>query len=171
MDTGLTHDWANDDFMRSQIVGAVGLALALTALITFAVANVTPPQVASIATVIQIARLLGNEAGNAFIQTFVRVREQMHSHLIGLHLIAGSDNVDRVVTQFSGPFNDRPTGSGDVVGQGLRAIANLVQREAYVLAYIDGFWVVAWVLAAGLLLVLLLRSPPPNPMTPPRVRV
>jgi DHA2 family multidrug resistance protein len=38
-----------------------------------------------------------------------------------------------------------------------------------VLAYIDGFWIVAWVLAAAPLLVLLLRRPPPNPMTPPRI--
>jgi DHA2 family multidrug resistance protein len=171
MDTGLTHDWANDDFMRSQIVEAVGLAMALTSLVTFAVSNITPPQVASIATIIQIARLLGAEAGSAFIQTFVRVREQLYSYLIGLHLIGGSDDIDRAITRFSAPFNDRPTGSGDVVGQGLHAIAGLVQREAYVLAYIDGFWVVAWVLAAGLLLVLLLRSPPPNPMTPPRIKV
>ncbi len=37
------------------------------------------------------------------------------------------------------------------------------------LAYIDGFWIIAWVLAAGLLLVLLLRPPPPNPMTVPRI--
>ena len=41
-------------------------------------------------------------------------------------------------------------------------------REAYVLAYIDSFWVIAWVLAASLLFIFLLRPPPPNPLTPPR---
>jgi DHA2 family multidrug resistance protein len=168
LDTDLTHDWAGDDFLRSEVVAAVGLAFALTALIIFAVANITPAQAASMATTIQIARLFGNEAGSAFIQTFVRVREQVHSHLIGLHLAAGSGDADSAIARFSSPFDARPTGSGDVVGQGLRVIANLVQREAYVLAYIDGFWIIAWVLAAGLLLVLLLRSPPPNPLTPPR---
>jgi len=34
MDTDLTHDWANGDFLASQIVEAFGLALGLTALIT-----------------------------------------------------------------------------------------------------------------------------------------
>src|SRR5262249_32157538 len=56
MDTDLTHDWANADFMPSQLVGAVGLALALTALISYAIANITPAQAAAIAATIQTAR-------------------------------------------------------------------------------------------------------------------
>ena len=32
MDSGLTHDWANADFLPSQIVESVGLAVAITAL-------------------------------------------------------------------------------------------------------------------------------------------
>jgi DHA2 family multidrug resistance protein len=50
------------------------------------------------------------------------------------------------------------------------AIANLVWREAFVLAYIDAFWLVAWVLTAALVLLLFLKPPPPNPLTPPRIK-
>ena len=89
IDTGLTHDWVSGDFMVSQLIEAVGLAFGITALITFGVANITPPQAAAIAATIQIARLLGNEIGSAVIQTFVRVREQVYSNLIGLHVVAG----------------------------------------------------------------------------------
>jgi MFS transporter, DHA2 family, multidrug resistance protein len=170
IDTGLTHDWANDDFLISQIIEAVGLALSITALITFTIANVTPPQAAAIAATIQIARLLGSEAGTAFTQTFVRVREQIYSNLIGLHLVAGSDIAERVTTQLSGIFIDRPTGLGDATNQGLSMIGSLVRREAYVLAYIDAMWIISWVLVASLVLVLLLNPPPPNPLTPPRIR-
>lgn len=169
MDTGLTHDWANGDFLPSQIVSGVGLALALTAFITFVIANVTPPLAAAIAAVIQTARLIGIESGNAFIQTYVRVREQVHSHFIGLHLLAGSDDIDRAVGQFSGPFADRPLSPEDTVGAALTSIAAQVRREAFVLSYIDAFWIIAWVLAAALVLILLLRPPPPNPLTPPRL--
>jgi DHA2 family multidrug resistance protein len=52
--------------------------------------------------------------------------------------------------------------------QGADVLANLVRREAYVLAYIDSFWLIAWISAAAILLILLLRPPPPNPLTPPR---
>ena len=45
-------------------------------------------------------------------------------------------------------------------------LASIVRREAYVLAYIDAFWLIAWVSLLGTLLVLLLRPPPPNPLIP-----
>jgi DHA2 family multidrug resistance protein len=168
MDTGLTHDWAGDDFLPSQCVEAIGLAFAITALITYAIANITPPQAAAIAATIQIARLFGNEIGTAVIQTFVRVREQVYSNLIGLHLIAGSPAAEQATAQFAAPFGSRPTGLGDTAMQGAGMLGNLVRREAYVMAYIDAFWLIAWVSLIGILLVLVLRRPPPNPLTPPR---
>jgi DHA2 family multidrug resistance protein len=168
LSTGLTHDWVSSNFIPSAALEAVGLAFAITALITFAVANITPPQAAAIAATIQIARLLGNEFGNALIQTFVRMREQTYSNLIGLHLIAGSPAAEQATALLAGPFGVRPTGLGDAARQGAGVLANLVRREAYVLAYIDAFWLIAWVAVAGILLVLFLRRPPPNPLTPPR---
>ncbi len=169
LDTGLTHDWISANFVPSAAIEAVGLALAITAVITFTIANVTPPQAAAIATTIQIARLLGAELGSALIQTFVRTREQTYSNLLGLHLVAGSTTAEQATAQLSAPFGARPTGIGAVALQGAGVLADLVRREAFVLAYIDAFWLIAWVVLAGMLLVLLLRPPPPNPLTPPRL--
>jgi len=168
LDTELSHDWVGEDFLVSQLVQAVGLAFAITALITFGVANITPPQAAAIAAIIQIARLLGNEIGNAGIQTFVRVREQVYSNFIGLHVVAGLPATEQATAQFATPFSSRATGLGDPAMQGAGLLANLVRREAYVLAYIDAFWLIAWVSLLAILLVLLLRPPPPNPLIPSR---
>jgi MFS transporter, DHA2 family, multidrug resistance protein len=44
-----------------------------------------------------------------------------------------------------------------------------VEREAYVLAYIDAFWLIAWASVVGVALIMFLRPSPPNPMTPPRI--
>ena len=169
MDTGLTHDWVGGDFLPSQIVEAVGLAIGITSLVTFAVSNITPPQAAAIAATIQIARLLGIELGTAFIQTFVRIREQVYSNWIGQHVSSGSDLVERIVTAVSNIFSQRANNMGLETSQGIAEAGRFIQREAYVLAYIDGFWIVAWVLALAPFLVLLLRRPPPNYMTPPRI--
>jgi DHA2 family multidrug resistance protein len=169
MDAELTHDWVNADFLPSQIVEAVGLAVSITSLVTYAIANITPPQAAAIAATIQTARLFGSELGSAFIQTFVRVREQLHSNLIEQHLPSGSDIVERAIAAVSSAFSDRPVGLGDPTAQALSTIGGRVQRESFVLAYIDAFWVIAWGLAGAILLLLLLRRPPPNPLTPPRV--
>lgn len=169
MDTGLTHDWASGDFLPSQCVEAVGLAFAITSLVTYAVSHITPSQAAAIATTIQIARLIGSELGSAVIQTFVRVREQTHSHLLGLHIIGGSTATTDAQSRLSSVLANRPNGGADSTAQSLGVLAASVQREAYVLAYIDAFWLIAWVSLAGLLLILFLRRPPPNPLTPPRL--
>jgi MFS transporter, DHA2 family, multidrug resistance protein len=168
LNTGLTHDWAGDDFLPSQIAGAVGLAFGITALVVFGVANITPAEAPTIAAVIQIGRLFGNEVGTAFVQTYVRVREQVYSNLTGLHFIAGSHRSDTAVATATALFAARPIGAGDPTMQGLAGIGGLIRREAYVLAYIDGFWIIAWVMTGGIILLLLLRPPPPNPLTPPR---
>ena len=170
LDTGLTHDWAGPDFLPSQCVEAVGLAFGITALVTYAVAHITPPQAAAIAATIQTARLLGTEIGAATIQTFVRTREQTYSNLIGLHVQSGAANTVGAAAHLASPFGSREVGIGNPTVQGFRVLAGLVQREAYVLAYIDAFWLITWALLVGVALLLILRAPPPNPMTPPRIR-
>src|SRR4029077_6402029 len=168
LDTGLTHDWAGNDFLPSQIAGAVGRAFGITALIVFGVANIPPADAPTIAAMIQIGRLFGNEIGTAFVQTFVRVREQVYSNLTGLHFIAGSHRSDSAVAAATALFTAHPVGAGDPALQGLAGIGSLIRREAYVLGYIDGFWIIAWVLTGGIMLLLCLRPPPPNPLPPPR---
>lgn len=102
LNTGLTHDWAGDDFLPSQIVAAIGLAFGITALIVFGVANITPADAPTIAAMIQIGRLFGNEVGTAFIQTFVRVREQVYSNLTGLHFTATAQSADSAAKRLVG---------------------------------------------------------------------
>jgi class 3 adenylate cyclase len=97
-----------------------------------------------------------SEIGSAVIQTFVRVREQVDSNLIGLHVVAGPPATNQMTTQLAGPFGSRAVGVGDPVVQAAGVLADFVSREAYVLAYIDAFWLIAWVSLLGILLILLL---------------
>ena len=56
-----------------------------------------PADVLTIGTLFQTVRLFGGEIGTAFMQTFVRVREQVHSNLIGLHVDSlGGQTADRL---------------------------------------------------------------------------
>ena len=97
MGTGLTQDWATDDFLPSQILQAIGQSFALTAVVVLAVRSMNPADVLTIGTLFQTSRLFGGEIGTAFMQTFVRVREQVHSNLIGLHVDSlGGQTADRL---------------------------------------------------------------------------
>src|SRR6202043_2550696 len=84
--TDLTSQWATLDFLPSQILQAIGQSFALTALIVLIVRSINPSDALTIGSLLQISRLFGGEVGTAFMQTFVRVREQVHSNLVGLHI-------------------------------------------------------------------------------------
>jgi DHA2 family multidrug resistance protein len=139
MGTGLTQDWATDDFLPSQILQAIGQSFALTAVVVLAVKSMNPADVLTVGTLFQTTRLFGGEIGTAFMQTFVRVREQVHSNLIGLHVdsIAG-DTADRLAAY----RNAVGAHSGDAALAAERAtsmLASAVAKQAAVLSYIDGF--------------------------------
>jgi DHA2 family multidrug resistance protein len=157
MATNLTADWAIDDFLPSQILQALGQSFALTALIVIAVRSMNPADVLTIGAILQISRLFGGEIGTAFMQTFVRVREQVHSNLIGLHVDSlGNLTADRL-NAYRGAVGAH---SGDVATSSARAaslLASAVAKQAAILAYIDGFLAAAVGAFACLLLVSWLR--------------
>jgi DHA2 family multidrug resistance protein len=168
--TALTDQWIADTFQPSQACEAIGLAFALTALVFFIVANTTPADALTIGVLIQATRLLGTEITTAFIQTYVRVREQVDSNLLGLHVEQGTHLTDQSIAALSSIFAALSNGLSETTARGVGTLSALVRREANVLAFIDGFWIVAYVLAGGMLLIALLRRPPPNPFTPPLLR-
>jgi MFS transporter, DHA2 family, multidrug resistance protein len=164
MATNLTSLWATEDFLPSQVLQAIGQSFALTALIVLIVQTIHPADALTIGSLLQMSRLFGGEIGTAFMQTFVRVREQVHSNLIGLHVdgLAGV-TVDRLAT-----YRDAVgTRSADVTEIGAKAaklLANAVAQQAAVLSYIDGFLAAAAGAFVCLLLVALVRHPPPGGM-------
>lgn len=157
MGTGLTQDWATDDFLPSQILQAIGQSFALTAVVVLAVKSMNPADVLTIGTLFQTTRLFGGEIGTAFMQTFVRVREQVHSNLIGLHV----DSLARQTADRLAAYrNAVGAHSGDAALAAERAtslLASAVAKQAAVLSYIDGFLAAAVGAYVCLFLTALLR--------------
>jgi DHA2 family multidrug resistance protein len=159
MATNLTSDWATDDFLASQILQALGQSFALTALVVLAVSSVNPADALTVGALLQMSRLFGGEIGTAFMQTFVRIREQIHSNLIGLHVdsLAGI-TADRLALY----RNVLVAHATDLAATGARAtglLAAAVARQAAVLSYIDGFLAAAAGAYLCLLLVAILPAP------------
>ena len=65
----------------------------LTSVLWFNLKHLTPGDALTYGAVLQTGRLFGAELGLAFTQTFLRMREQTYSNLIGLqcHRGIGSD--------------------------------------------------------------------------------
>ena len=162
--TQLTHDWARGDFVGIVILQSIGQALTLLPIIILALSNSDPTRATSFAAYIQIMRLGGAEIGVALMGTWLRVREQIHSNYLGLHIENGSFDVTRLLKQLGDYFASH--GAGAAPARALGTLAARVQREANVLAYIDGFWLCFWLAMAALFCVALITRAPPGPFTP-----
>jgi DHA2 family multidrug resistance protein len=162
--TQLTHDWARGDFVGIVILQSIGQALTLLPIIILALSNVGPTRTTAFAAYVQIMRLGGAEIGVALMGTWLRVREQIHSNYLGQHILNGTFDVTRLLKQFGDYFSSH--GAAAAPARALGKLSALVQREANVLAYIDGFWLCFWLAMAALFFVALITRAPPGPFTP-----
>jgi DHA2 family multidrug resistance protein len=154
MATGLTDVWATADFLPSQIMQAVGQTLALTSLVVLVARIIRPEQAVTIGAFMQTSRLLGGEAGIAFMQTFLRQREQLHSNLLGLHVQGQSGDTVGRIAAYGHALAGEISGRSEAAAANIKLLATAVSRQAYVLAFIDAFQAAAivallcWFLAA-----------------------
>jgi DHA2 family multidrug resistance protein len=162
--TQLSHDWAREDFAGVVLLQSAGQAFTLLPIIILVLSNVDPSRATAIAAYIQIMRLGGAEIGVALMGTWLRVREQIHSNYLGLHIQNGTFDVMRMLKQLGDYFAGH--GAGAAPARALGTLAAQVRREANVLAYIDGFWLCFWLAMAALFCVALITRAPPGPFTP-----
>jgi DHA2 family multidrug resistance protein len=162
--TQLSHVWARDDFTGIVMLQSIGQAFTLLPIIILAVSNSDTSRATAFAAYIQIARLGGAEIGVALMGTWLRVREQIHSNFLGLHIENGSIDVTQVLKQLADGFASR--GVGAASARALGTLSATVAREANTLAYIDGFWLCFWLAISALFCVALLTRAPPGPFTP-----
>jgi MFS transporter, DHA2 family, multidrug resistance protein len=162
--TQLSHVWSLGDFTGIVMLLSVGQALTLFPVIILAVSNSDTSRATAFAAYIQIMRLGGAEIGVALMGTWLRVREQVHSNFLGLHVENGSIDVTQVLKQLADGFASH--GAASASARALGTLSATVAREANTLAYIDGFWLCFWLAISALFCVALMTRAPPGPFTP-----
>lgn len=162
--TQVTNTWALNDFIPIVLLQSVGQTFTLLPIILTTLANSDPTRATAFAAYIQIIRLGGAEIGIALMGTWLRVREQVHSNLLGQYVTHASDQLTELLAKLSGYFASH--GTGAATGRSLGTLARIVQRESNVLAYIDAFWLTFGFAVAGLLVTALISRAPPGPFTP-----
>ena len=97
------------------------------------------------------------------MQTFVRVREQLVSYLVGLHVQAGDGVVSARLGQLAQSLLGRASGIEEAQARAASLLGSAVRTQANVLSYIDGFAIVALATAVMLAMTALLRPAPAAP--------
>jgi DHA2 family multidrug resistance protein len=159
---GLTPLWGTDQFLPSQLLQAVGQSFALSGVIFFAVLHLKPQDALTFGAAMQVARLMGGEVGQAFITTLIRVREQVASNLLGLHVqIGDAQTVQRL--QFYAAATARAGDPSSAPARGAGVLGSVIRTVATTQGIIDGFVVIAALTAVTLMLIVTRRAAPPGP--------
>jgi len=163
---GLTPLWGSDQFLVSQLLQAVGQSMAFTGVVYTSVLNLRPESILTFGAMIQTARLLGGEAGQAFTATFQRIREQRASNLIGLHVQAGTDDVVHRLRAY-GHVLARAAGFDSNGAASTTILSHVVRSAATTQSVIDSYVALAAIVLVGLVILATLKAPPgaPPPLT------
>jgi MFS transporter, DHA2 family, multidrug resistance protein len=164
--TQLTHDWSLDDFVPMVLLQSVGQSFTLLSVIIIVLSNSDPTRATAFSAYIQVMRLGGAETGVALMGTWLRIREQVNSNLIGLKVSSGSAEVTHALARLTGRFVAH--GAGVAQARGAATLAAAVQREANTMAYVDGFWLTVWFAVAALICAAMIGTAPPGPLSPER---
>ena len=183
MDATLSSAWSGGSFDASQAVMAVGLAFSFNALVGSIVLEVIntgalsrPVDVLTFAGYFQTLRLFGGEAGSAWMQHFLSVREQFHSNILGLTVQGGTLATSRWLGTLASGLQRHSAGASKAHEQAGVLLGAAVRQQALTLAVTDSFRVVTLSAVCCLLLIACMgrvrtqflqvvapAAPPPEP--------
>ena len=162
---GLTPIWGTDQFLPSQLLQAIGQSFALSGVLFFAVLHLRPEEAVTFGAALQVARLMGGEIGQSFVVTFARVREQIASNLMGLHVQAGDLQIlHRLQVYAAATARAGDPASG--AARGASVLSSVLRSMATTQAVIDSYMVIAGLTALVLLLLVAHKPAPPGPASP-----
>lgn len=149
----LNADSAANVIIPSTVVRGIGQPFIMVALSVLAVAGLDKREAGSASALFSMLRNLGGAVGTAGLTQIVAMRERFHSERIG-----------EGVTAFAPAVQER---IGEVVGfwlpdqQGaLALLGKTIQREAWLMAYSDAFYVACMALLGCACAALLMRRQP-----------
>jgi DHA2 family multidrug resistance protein len=161
----LTPLWGSAQFLPSQLLQALGQSFALSGVIFFGILHLKPQDALTFGAVLQTARLFGGEIGSAFVTTLARVREQVASNLIGLHVQIGDAQIIQRIRAY-GAVTTRSADPAGAADRGALVLGNTVRAAATTQAVMDCFVVVAFLSALALLFVVYRSAAPEGPASP-----
>jgi DHA2 family multidrug resistance protein len=160
MNIHMTPDYATDQLFWPNIVRAIGQALVFAPLSAVATSGIEAENAGSASGLFNMMRNLGGAVGIAMLQTFLTKREQYHSNVlmqsVSLLEQATRTRIEQLTQYF---VNHGIIDRADASHRALVAIGHVVQKQAYILAFSDTFYLLGAALIVALMAALLLRKP------------
>src|SRR6516165_5397278 len=169
LDAHYTFAWSAENFYRTELLMGVGQSFAFIGLVATIVLQAIfsgglskPQDTLTFSAFFHIIRLLGGQMGVSLMGHSIAVRAQLHSNLLGLHVERRNWLDDASIRHLTAGLYAKSSGLAAATGRAVGLIGGRVRLQAYTLAFIDGFYLIAWACVGALLLVALLRKSPLN---------
>jgi DHA2 family multidrug resistance protein len=160
MNIFMTTDTATDQLFWPNVVRAVGQALVMAPLSAVATAGIEPENAGSASGLFNMMRNLGGAVGIAVLQTFLTKREQYHSNVlmqsVSLLEQATRNRLDQLTQYF---VNHGVIDRIDAAHRAYVAIGHTVQKQAFILAFSDTFYLLGVALIVALIATAFLKKP------------
>jgi MFS transporter, DHA2 family, multidrug resistance protein len=160
MNIYMTSDYGSDQLFWPNVVRAIGQALAFAPLSAVATAGIEPENAGSASGLFNMMRNLGGAVGIAMLQTFLTKREQYHSNVL-MQSVSLLEQATRArieaLTQYF--VSHGVIDHTDASQRAVVAIGHIVQKQAFILAFSDTFYLLGAALIVALMAALLLKQP------------
>jgi len=160
MNITMNNDYATDQLFWPNVVRAVGQALCFAPLSAVATAGIEPENAGTASGLFNMTRNLGGAIGIAALQTLLTKREQYHSNVLSQSVSmfeqATRDRIDQLSQYF---MNHGVIDRVDAVHRAYVAIGKVIQKQAFILAFSDTFYVLGVALMVALVASLMLKKP------------
>src|ERR1700758_5088980 len=142
----------------ARILQAVGLAFLFVPINTAAYLYLPREKNNAASGLMNLARNIGGSVGISFVTTMLDRRTQKHLSDLTSHLTSANAQFQAMLQGISQQLVAHGTSSADAQKQAYGVVQNLVQRQATMLAYIDNFHVLAYVILAMVPMVFLMKK-------------
>lgn len=162
MNSHMTHETGIDELRWSQLVRAVGQPLMIVPLTSIATGNIEREQAGSASGLFNMMRNLGGSIGIAILSTVLTRREQFHSNRIGEAVSVFDPETQQRIEQLTQAFISKGVDPTTAHNQAIATIDAIVRREAFVMAFNDGFYFVGIALLISGLTLLFCKKVKPG---------
>jgi DHA2 family multidrug resistance protein len=147
---------------RWRIYQAAGLAFLFVPINAIAYVGVPLEKNNQVSAMINLARNVGGGVGISLCTTMIARRAQVHQVFLSAHTSRFDPQLRVAVTRLARQLSSEGMSLADATRHAYARIYGLVLREATTLAYIDTFWVLAWISLLMALTVFFLKRNRPG---------
>jgi len=160
MNITMTGDYAADQLLWPNVVRAIGQALVMAPLSAVATAGIEPENAGSASGLFNMMRNLGGAVGIALLQTVLTKREQYHSNVLMQSVSVFEQATRPRLEQLTQYFiNHGIADPADASHRAYVAIGHIVQKQAFILAFSDTFYLLGVALIVAFVAALFLKKP------------